>query len=320
MAQNILLLSPRRRVYFARCLRAAIHRLSPMSKIYVADADINDPVRFVLDGFFRLSSPNLADEVLNICLDQGIKSIVAWNDVEIGRLASARNRFEEAGVTLCIPPDHFVELCNDKLLTFRWCGLNDVPTPRVYSPDEFCLVRTWPLVVKPRYGQGSVEVQHVHGIEHLRSQPKWTNQNLYLVQEFIAGTEYTVDVGMANGVILYIVPRIRTKVRDAESYVSQVDLNKNVLRSVTHFLSFFRITGLINIQVINSQDATWLLEINPRLASGVDLAAAAGALVHEYLADWCLGGCMRFRFDQPISNGLMMSRYPEAIFFESPAS
>ena len=78
-----------------------------------------------------------------------------------------------------------------------------------------------------------------------------------------------------------------------------------------------RIDGPFNFQYIVSNGRPHVIEANPRMGGGTDLSVAAGADLPRYLLERVLTG--RLSSAPPaIREGLVMSRYHDAVFFAHP--
>lgn len=300
----------------ARRIVRAISSLSPQSKVFVGDSDRDDPVRFVCDGFYQVNKDLDIDELISICKAADITAILPWNDNDIWTLSASLEDFQDVGIHVCVPPPAVVRIAHDKLRMYEWCANTEVPTPPVV-PFEVALneeaENKW--IAKPRFGQGSVGLVRLESIRQLRAQPELGSSTDYVIQPIVHGREFTIDVGVCNSRILYCVPRIRLKVRESESYVGQVRLDKDIIAFVSDLVLKFECDALLNVQVIQDDNHIFLIEINPRLASGSDLSIEAGARIDHHISRWALDGKLSFSGTPEIIDGLKMSRYPEAYYF-----
>lgn len=142
-----------------------------------------------------------------------------------------------------------------------------------------------------------------------------------IVQEFVAGDEYTLDayVGL-SGRPRCVVPRRRWQVRGGEVSQGVVVKDREIMdagRRVVEALGD-TLRGLVTLQcIVTSQRRIRFIEINPRFGGGAPLGIAAGA---DY-PGWLIGELLGRPVDVPMdgfAHGLCMSRYDWSVFTLSP--
>lgn len=131
------------------------------------------------------------------------------------------------------------------------------------------------MIAKPEYGRG--------GKGHIRtSDPNVANALFdagYLVQRFIEGDEYTIDVLTdLNGAFLCAVPRLRIQANGV-SIIGKIVLDEQDLISLAcQVVDKFEFRGPINIQVIRQKTTgkLFIVEVNPRLSGSCMFTVMAG--------------------------------------------
>jgi carbamoyl-phosphate synthase large subunit len=135
-----------------------------------------------------------------------------------------------------------------------------------------------PVIVKPVVGAGS------HGVTVVRD-PAGLAPALALagdgalVQDFIDGQEYTVDLVVApDGEVLAAAPRIRIEVRAGQSYKGVTVDDPDVESAARTCARALGITAQANVQVIKSQadGRCYFVEVNPKFAAAMGLTIGAG--------------------------------------------
>lgn len=261
---------------------------------YIADEFHVVPKKDAPDlwGFFERF---LSDKQVDIVIPSLDETLLEWSN----RRTDFQRHF---GIEVIVSEPGTVKLCLDKWLLYTFCLENDILVPDTSLSLDF-------EVLKPRFGRGSKGVffrsQLAQGvIEQLTG---------YISQEFIDGEEYTVDCLFdAEGDPVYIVPRVRVRVVDGKSVVSQIKLDAQIVSIVNRIAKKLQFRGLVNFQFKKWKDRYYLIEINPRLASGM-------ALSFEATENWIplLVGIFKEHRKveaKPIQDGLMMYRYYSEIF------
>ena len=101
----------------------------------------------------------------------------------------------------------------------------------------------------------------------------------YIVQPFIDGREYTIDIFCDWDVRpVSIVPRERLKVRAGEVLKTKIEMDKIMIRESKVLCENFRPCGPMTVQLIRDREGIdRFIEINPRFGGGVPLSMKAGA-------------------------------------------
>lgn len=111
------------------------------------------------------------------------------------------------------------------------------------------------------------------------------DKNEYFIQEFIDGTEYTVDVLTdKNGNPIIIIPRIRIKVRTGITVTCIIDKNAKIIETTKLIYKHFKIPGFSNVQFIVKDGEVYFIELNPRIG-GTTIASSLASinLIELYL-------------------------------------
>jgi carbamoyl-phosphate synthase large subunit len=175
-------------------------------------------------------------------------------------------------------------------------------------------IASFPRLVKPRSGAGSRGVARINGPEDLKAVPK---DGSYLLQEFLPGEEYSVDVYVArDGRVIGAVPRERMKIDSGIAVVSRTLNLPEVIQSAVRTAEIIGIRGTANVQLKRAADGVFkLLEVNPRYPGTLPLTVAAGIDMPKLMADELMGkrlpdGLMPFR-------ELMVARYWTEHYFDA---
>lgn len=222
------------------------------------------------------------DRVRDIVLTRNIDLIIPNVDEELPLFARPEVQ-STLGTQVIVSPLESILVCADKRNTIRTLQ-SVVPCPRTYDAGEDFSDLGFPVHVKPANGRGS---RHTYIIEDeiaLRECLRQLEQQLgnkknILIQQFLPGTEYTVDVLCdLTGSPLVTVPRVRLKTSAGLSIQGRTIRHEGLIemvRSIAQTLSF---CGPVNMQFREDHLGTpHLLEINPRFSGGLPIVCAAGA-------------------------------------------
>ncbi|MEW5946867.1 MAG: ATP-grasp domain-containing protein [bacterium] len=252
-------------------------RLNPRGyRILAADASPLAPSLHVADRGFVVPGINDAgycDEILNICFRNNVEAVVPLNEADQAALLKRRSAFP-AFTTVLASDVETIETCDDKIRFFealRGTGLNLPATGTGDSPPPFR--SKW--IVKPRAGGGaSRNIILLHSPDELWKRHRTPG---FVVQDFVEGTEYTVDTfSDLDGNPVIAVPRERISVRHGQSDKGRTLHDETLSRLAMLTVRTLRIVGPANTQFICSPDgACHLIETNPRFSGGIALTAAS---------------------------------------------
>jgi len=173
---------------------------------------------------------------------------------------------------------------------------------------------TFPLFIKPRSGSSSLGAHNIHTPMDLAYYRGVDPDSI--VQEFVDGAEYTVDVfADFAGRARCAVPRRRHEVRGGEVSKSQAVRHERMMAEHCRLVDTLGgCRGMITIQCfLTPDDEIVFIEINPRFGGGVPLSIRAGADSPRWLLELLLG--REPRIDRNgWTDGLFMLRYDEGIF------
>lgn len=321
---SVLLTSGGRRVALVREFQAALRALGVPGRVLVADLRRNAAAFHAADAGVlvpRVTSPEYVPALLALCAREGVKMVVPLIDTELHLLAPHREAFAAQGVTLVVSSPATTSLSLDKRTTRDFFVEKGFDTPAVLDAAAILAdpAARYPYFLKPADGSCSVGATRIDDAEALAFHARHTANAM--VQEFVRGEEYTLDVlADLTGRVRCVVPRLRMETRAGE--ISKGVTVKDPLlietgRRVVEALP--GAVGCITVQLfLTAERAVKLIEINPRFGGGYPLAAAAGAKYPEWLIAWALGREPAVTMDG-WTDGLVMLRYDDAVFVPKDA-
>ncbi len=310
---KILFTSVGRRVELMQVFRAAADRLGVALEIWGADMTETAPALCYCDRAVkvcRIKDDNYIPMLLEVCEREGIDALIPTIDTDLLILARNKKAFERIGTLVLVSDEDKVAICRDKRFTADYFGSVGLKSPRPVD-DYRRYDGGYPAFIKPKDGSSSIGAHKVDNAEELKA---YSNQVAdYIVQPFISGTEYTVDVFCdMDGKPIYITPRIRQAVRAGEVLKTVIVNDARIIEEVKCLIDDFKPCGAITVQLIRDDETgiDYYIEINPRFGGGAPLSIKAGADSAEALLrllsgeklDFCLNfaadGAVFSRFDQ----------------------
>ncbi len=258
--------------------------------------------------------PDFIPEIKRICKKEEVSILIPIIDEELPIFAKEKNSFSSLGLKVLVNDFGIVERGNDKYKTYLFCKENGVLTPTTYLyPGNKGQVFNFPIIVKPRFGRGSQSLYKVEDQDQLQNLP--LNDGEFILQEFIPGKEFTVDIfARPDGVVLQVVPRERIMVKAGQIYKGRTVKRVNLIELAKGVAEKFGINGPCNIQFIERNNRFYLIEVNPKFAAGLPLTVNAGVNIPLLLIKIHLGIKVSSQ-ELEFRDNFYMLRYWEEVYF-----
>ena len=321
---SVLLTSGGRRVALVREFQSALRSLGVQGRVLAADLRRNAAAFHAADAGVlvpRVTSPEYVPRLLEVCAREGVRMVVPLIDTELHLLAPHREAFAAQGVTLVVSSPATTALALDKRSTRDFFVANGFDTPAVLDAAAILAdpAARYPYFLKPADGSCSVGATRIDDAESLAFHARHTANAM--VQEFVRGEEYTLDV-LADlaGRVRCVVPRLRMETRAGEVSKGMTVKDPLVIDAGRRLVEALPgAVGCVTVQLfLTAERAVKFIEINPRFGGGFPLAAAAGARYPEWLVAWALGREPEVAMDG-WADGLVMLRYDDAVFVPKSA-
>lgn len=309
---NILLTSVGRRGYLVQYFKEA---LAGRGKVYVSNSDANSPAFKYADE--SVVSPliydsNYIDFLLDYCKKNNIKLLVSLFDIDLYVLACHKEELKKIGVTVVVSDKEFIGVCNDKWLTYNYLMNNGINTPKTFLSVEKTIEALnnneikFPLIVKPRWGMGSLEIFTADNLEelkvfylktkrnieksYLKYESRQDIENSVIIQEKIIGEEYGLDViNDLNGKYRNTVIRKKLGMRAGETDVAEIIENEIIKNMSIKLSSLSNHIGNLDMDILSDGNKYYVLEMNARFGGGYPFSHLAGVNLPLALIEWILG-------------------------------
>jgi carbamoyl-phosphate synthase large subunit len=299
MRRNVLITAASRRVPLVNAFRKALADTGG-GRVLVTDINGMSPAVHVADAAFRVplaTDPGYIEALEAICRDHQIGLLVPTIDDELEIIGDARSRLEASGIRVAASPTVTAAICNDKLRTSQVLRAHGLPAAESWLPGQVPSSVPFPLFVKPRNGRGGVGAF-----------PAWTRRELDffteyvdqpIVQEYLDGPEFTIDMLCHEGRALAVVPRERVVIRAGVMDRGRTVRDRRLIDLGLACAATLQFHGAVNIQ-----------------CSGIPLTIAAGADFARMLVDLAQGRTVAPRIGH-FKDGLWMTCYEVGIFLSA---
>jgi len=316
---NILVTAASRRVALIRAFGYALRRLGLKGNVITTDLNCMSPGLYFGDRHYiapLTTDPGYIPLIKSICAGENIGLLIPTIDDELPIFGRHRHEFEKSGVRVAVSDESTGRVCNDKHASYLFFKERGIPFARTWLPGEIDREKLkYPLFLKPRCGRGSVGAFQIKNRRELDFFLGYVDDAV--IQEFLTGTEYTIDVlADFDGRVISVVPRERMVVRSGVSDRGRTYRHSGLIKLAVDTAETLELRGAANIQVKLEGDDAVIFEVNPRFSGGIPLTIAAGADFPGWLIEMCSG-----RGPEPcigdFTDGLIMACYEEALFLPS---
>ena len=284
---NILLTSAGRRTYMVEYFKEA---LNGIGCVYAS----NNVLTYTLtraDKF--VITPNIYDEsyvdfLINYCLQENIKAIIPLFDIDLAVLSKNKNRFKENNIKVIVSDENVISICNDKWNTYKTMLSLGLKQPQSFI--SLCDVHdkitngelSFPLILKPRWGMGSIAVMEADTIEeldvlynkikkkifdsYLKYESSENVDSCVIIQEKIIGYEYGLDVfNDLNGKYVTTIAKRKIAMRSGETDIAEI-VNPAPFENIGSLLAN-KLKHISNLDVdcfVTNNGDIYVLELNCR--------------------------------------------------------
>jgi carbamoyl-phosphate synthase large subunit len=306
---NILLTCAGRRNYLVAYFQAA---LAGRGRVIACDSSDNAPALMAADRAFVVppaTHPGYFDVLAGICAENDVRLLISVHDLELAQLAQLAPRFRAQGTIVVVSSPQVIAMCRDKWASYQFLRACDIPTPASFcSLDDArqALARgqiRFPLLIKPRWGTTSIGVERVDSERELALAHEWWQiklqntmlvrftkadaEDMFIVQEFVEGDEYGMDiVNRLDGRHAAALVRRKLAMR-AGNTDRAVTVHDPALERVGRLIGEgLGHVGSLDCDLIVTKNGCRVIDLNPRFGGGYPFSHLAGANVPAALIAW----------------------------------
>ncbi|MGN0558012.1 MAG: GNAT family N-acetyltransferase [Acutalibacteraceae bacterium] len=309
---NILFTSVGRRSYLVKYFQEV---LNGKGEVHVANSSEISPAFNVADK--SVVTPLIYDNsyisfLKSYCVENKINAIISLFDIDLPVLAKHKKEFMDIGVTVVVSDYSSVEICNDKWKTYQFLLANGFDTPKTFISVDKALKSvasgevSFPLMIKPRWGMGSIAVYEAETEEELKVFYKKTKRNIektylkyessadidnsILIQEKLSGQEYGLDIiNDLDGNYVTTIPKMKYAMRSGETDCAVTvdcpklkELGRKLSGAVHHIAN-------LDTDVFVKDEKCYVLEMNARFGGGYPFSHMAGVNLPSAIVKWLSG-------------------------------
>jgi len=275
---NILFLGGAKRVSLAEKFIDEGKEMGVDINIFSYELDIDVPISLVGEIIIglRWNDSNLYNHLLEIIDTKKIDIILPFLDYATIVAAKLKKLTKGKNVFIPVSDEERCEVFFNKKFANTWCIKNDIKVPS--NIDKY------PLIAKPIHGSASKGILVLESLPELNN---LANKEDYLIQQFVKGREYSIDVYVSplDKQIISIVPRIRLETQGGESIKSITLKEEFLINFSREIIMKTGLVGPLTLQLIENSVTKdlYFMEINPRFGGAVLNSIFAGANSPAYL-------------------------------------
>ena len=308
---NVMLTSVGRRAYMVKYFKEV---LGDSGKVYVCNSDDKSIAFKYADE--KVLSPLIYDEnyipfLLDYCKRNSINILISLFDIDLLMLARHKNQFKEIGTKVIVSDPQIIEICNDKWKTYQFLINNGFHAPASFLNVNEVIGKiadgelSYPIVVKPRFGCGSISVAIAYDEEDLVYLTKKANKEIntsylkyesavteekVIYQECLKGQEYGADIiNNLNGVTQNVIVRKKIAMRSGETDIAEVVDEPTIKDTLVKLGSVTKHIANMDCDVFLVDGKPFVLEMNARFGGGYPFSHMGGCNLPQAIVNWAEG-------------------------------
>lgn len=250
------------------------------------------------------------DVLLDVCSKHNVRLLISLNDLELPILADNKHRFEEIGTIVVVSSPDVIDVCFDKLKTAQFIERIGLKAPMTFvnlNEAEDAINKgklRFPVILKPRWGSGSIGIEVVEDIEELRMVYRLLlhkvkksilatasqGDEYIMIQQLIRGREYGLDIMNdlnGNHVAVSVKQKLAMRAGETDKAVTVSDAQLAEMgRLIGEQLGHI---GNLDCDILEENGAYYVLELNPRFGGGFPFSYEAGVNLPFAMLKWVEG-------------------------------
>lgn len=305
---NILLTSVGRRGYLVKYFKEAIGN----GKVHVSNSSDISPAFNYADASVvtpLIYDDNYIDFLLDYCNKNSINAIISLFDIDLPILSKNKKRFEANGIKVIVSALEVIEICNDKWKTYKFLKENGFNTVHTYINVEEAIQDlnskkiNYPVIIKPRWGMGSLSVMTADNEDELNTLYKKAINNIkntylkyessenikqaVIIQEKIVGQEYGLDViNDLDGNYKTTIVKQKYAMRFGETDCAKVINNKPLKELGRKMAEKLKHIANMDVDVFLVNNKPYVLEMNARFGGGYPFSHMSGVNLPKAIIAW----------------------------------
>ena len=308
---NVLLTSVGRRAYMVKYFKEA---LGEGGQVHVCNSDDKTVAFHYADK--SIISPLIYDDnyipfLLDYCKENKIDILLSLFDIDLLVLAKNKEKFKEIGTNVIVSDKELIEICNDKWKTYEFLKSNGFNVPKTYLTLEDTINAldrgeiSYPVVVKPRFGCGSIALSIAEDemalLYYFRRNTRTINKSYLkyesasvedkiIYQECLKGQEYGADIiNDLNGKFQNAIVKKKIAMRAGETDIAEIVDEPEILKEAIRLGKLTKHIGNMDTDIFLVDGKPYILEMNARFGGGYPFSHMGGCNLPKAIVNWHCG-------------------------------
>ncbi len=249
--------------------------------------------------------------LLNYCEKNEIRILISLFDMDLPVLSKNREKFEKIGTRVIVSNSEIIEMCNDKWKTYTFLKQNGFNVPKTYLSltDVMNALSIgeieYPVVVKPRFGCGSIAVSIAEDESALLYCTQKSNRTInttylkyelndisekIIFQQCLKGQEYGADIiNDLDGTFQNAVIKKKIAMRAGETDIAQIVYDSSIYNEVKRLGELTGHISNMDCDIFVVDGKPYILEMNARFGGGYPFSHMGGCNLPEAIVKWVNG-------------------------------
>jgi len=309
---NVLLSSVGRRSYLVHYFQRA---LKGIGRVFASNMYGGTPGMLAADCSLVVPpalSSGYVDHMLAICKRYDIELLCSLHDIDSYILGLNRERFEALGIRTTLPDPYWAALSIDKYKCSTILMEHNILVPPTYLYLHDALnalnerIVSFPLIIKARYGFGSLGLHTCRDLDDLHAIYKRVNlelaknvthmsgdfedtEPLVVVQPCLRGAEYCV--GICNSLNGHYAAHFSCEIHSMRSGESDTatSIDRSGYESLARTVSALtKHKGIWAVDIIDENSNKLIIDVNPRFTGDYPFHHLAGCDIPSALISWAM--------------------------------
>lgn len=308
---NLLFTSAGRRSYLIKYFKK---QLGTQGEIHVANSTTYATA--MKYGDRSVISPLIYDEeyipfLKKYCLEHSINALIPLFDIDLPIISKNANEFEGIGVKIIVSNKEIIDICNDKWKSFNFLSRNGYHTPLTFISISKAIeainsgIIHFPLILKPRWGMGSICIYEADNMEELVVFYKKIKNNIHstylsyesnqsdenvIIQSKLEGQEHGMDIiNDLQGNYQTTIVKKKHAMRSGETDCAETVMNYELEKMGEKLSEDLGHIGNLDLDVFLVDGIPYVLEMNARFGGGYPFSHIAGVNLPKAIIKWLKG-------------------------------
>ncbi|NMB57345.1 ATP-grasp domain-containing protein [Candidatus Beckwithbacteria bacterium] len=295
---NILITSAGRRSYLINYFKEA---LNGNGEVHASNSLWSDALQCADKAVITplINHRQYIQFLIDYCLKNKIKAIIPLFDFDLWKLSVNKEKFDKHNIKLVVSDSKVINICNDKWNTYKFLKSIKINTPESslsILESQKKIKRgliNYPLIIKPRWGTGSLSTYQVNNYHeliilfnkikqeiasnHIKYESSQDIEKSIIIQEKINGSEYGVDIfNDLNSNYLTSVSKKKLSMRAGETDSAIIIKNKSISIIAKTLSNKLKHVANLDVDIIYNNNKYYVIDLNCRFGGQYPFSHLAG--------------------------------------------